>query len=60
MPVALERRVASNWLTIRTTRVAGDGRFVLEQPRVAGLYRVSTPATQQLLAGISAPFALHP
>jgi stage II sporulation protein D len=60
MPIALERRVASNWLTIRSTHAAGDGRFVLEQPRVAGLYRISTPATQRLLGATSAPFELHP
>jgi stage II sporulation protein D len=60
MPIVLERRVASNWLTIRSTHAAGDGRFVLEQPRVAGLYRISTPARQDLLGATSAPFSLHP
>jgi SpoIID/LytB domain protein len=60
MPIALERKVASNWLTIRSTHAAGDGRFALEQPRVAGLYRISTPATPRLLGATSAPFSRHP
>lgn len=60
LAVALERRVAANWLTIRTTRAAGNGRFQLPQPHVDGLYRISTSGTTELLAGTSTPFTLHP
>jgi stage II sporulation protein D len=60
LPITLERRVAANWLTIRSTHAAADGRFLLQQPRVDGLYRIRTSATLDLLAATSATFTLHP
>jgi stage II sporulation protein D len=58
--VSLERRVASNWLTIRATHATSSGRFQLQTPHVDGLYRIRTSATTHLLAATSTPFTLHP
>jgi SpoIID/LytB domain protein len=60
LPIRLERRIASNWLTIRATHATSNGYFQLQPPHVKGLYRIRTPATTQLLAATSAPFTLHP
>jgi hypothetical protein len=60
LPIRLERRIASNWLTIRATHATSNGYFQLQPPHATGLYRIRTAPTTQLLAGTSAPFTLHP
>jgi stage II sporulation protein D len=51
--VSVQRLLSGNWLTIRSARAGEDGAFRLDRDLPVGTYRVTTPATQLLLAGAS-------
>jgi len=53
--VTVQRLLAGNWLSIRSARAGEDGAFSLNRSLPVGTYRVTTPATDLLLAGASPP-----
>ena len=55
LPVAIQRLLGGNWLTIRHAPLRETGDFRLDRSLPAGVYRAKTTATSELLAAASPP-----